>query len=316
MKNNENIMLSIIYLTYNVEDYVQQAMDSFLNQKTNFYFEIVVHDDASKDNTVKILQEYKKKFPDKIKLILQKENQHSKCNWPDDIILNYCSGKYIAFCDGDDYWCDENKLQTQVDFLESNHDYSLCAHAAQMTKEDGSYIEGKKMRPFDHDTDVDITDILAKWLFGTSSLVFRSSSRGKAPIPYRGDSINNDFALTAYLAFNGKVRYIDKTMSIYRTLAKNSTNVRYMNLEKNTLQNEKFAEMVKRMDKYSNYKYHKILSTHYNNILYGTLLKYPNFKLAKKANIFNKITLLSKLKLKLKLDIFPSLNNRKHMWDE
>ena len=126
----QDIMVSICCKTYNHENYIRQCLDGFLIQKTNFPIEIIVHDDASTDSTPHILHEYEKKYPELFHIIYQNENQYSKKGV--SIFLDYMfplmRGKYIAFCEGDDYWIDPLKLQKQVDFLESHPDYSMCCH--------------------------------------------------------------------------------------------------------------------------------------------------------------------------------------------
>ena len=120
--HNYDIKVSICCITFNQEEYISDALDSFLMQKTNFKYEIIIHDDASTDNTVKILKEYKQKYPDIIKLILQENNQYSLGEKVSVNAYNITTGKYIAICEGDDYLTDENKLQIQVDYLEGNKD--------------------------------------------------------------------------------------------------------------------------------------------------------------------------------------------------
>jgi glycosyltransferase involved in cell wall biosynthesis len=117
-------LVSICCITYNHEKYIQQCLEGFLIQKTTFLFEILIHDDASTDRTADIIREYETKYPDIIKPIYQTENQYSKgvivsavYNWP------RAKGKYIALCEGDDYWIDSYKLQKQVDFMEANPEY-------------------------------------------------------------------------------------------------------------------------------------------------------------------------------------------------
>lgn len=113
-----NPLVSISCITYNHVSYIRQCLDGFLMQKTDFPFEIVVHDDASTDKTAEIVREYEKKYPNIIKPIYELENQYSKPGISiNDITFPYLRGKYIALCEGDDYWIDENKLQMQVDFL-------------------------------------------------------------------------------------------------------------------------------------------------------------------------------------------------------
>ncbi len=126
MKNE--ITVSIICDTYNHEKYISQCLEGFLMQKTNFNIEILIHDDASTDNTATIIREYEAKHPDIIKPIYQTENQYSKHKsgyiWR-TIQFPRAKGKYVALCEGDDYWTDPLKLQKQVDFLEANEDYGL-----------------------------------------------------------------------------------------------------------------------------------------------------------------------------------------------
>lgn len=120
------LMVTIRCITYNHEPYIRQCLEGFVMQKTNFRFEAIVHDDASTDGTAAIIREYAEKYPDIIKPIYETENQYSKHDGSLQRIMDeHTHGKYIAFCEGDDYWTDSLKLQKQVDFLEDNLDYSL-----------------------------------------------------------------------------------------------------------------------------------------------------------------------------------------------
>ena len=116
-------LVSINCITYNHKQYIRDAIEGFLMQITNFPVEILIHDDASTDGTVEIIREYEKQYPWLIKPVYQTENQYSKHNSfisISKIQYGRALGKYIAFCEGDDYWTDHYKLQKQVDFLESN----------------------------------------------------------------------------------------------------------------------------------------------------------------------------------------------------
>ena len=125
-------MVSICCLTYNHAPYVRKCLDGFLMQQVDFPIEIIIHDDASADGTQNILREYQKKYPDLFHLILQTENQYSKGKQVAmEFLFPKVKGKYIAFCEGDDYWTDSHKLQKQVDFLEAHPDHSLCCHATK-----------------------------------------------------------------------------------------------------------------------------------------------------------------------------------------
>ncbi|MDR2410234.1 MAG: glycosyltransferase [Bacteroidales bacterium] len=134
-------LVSVDCTTYNHATYIRQCLDGFVMQKTNFPIEIIVHDDASTDGTADIIREYEAKYPNLIKPIYQSENQYSKgVNVWYTYVRPMMKGKYIAFCNGDDYWTDPLKLQKQVDFLESHSEYSLCT-SGYMINKNGVMIE-------------------------------------------------------------------------------------------------------------------------------------------------------------------------------
>lgn len=116
-------IVSVFVMTYNHELFIEQSLEGILMQKTNFDVEIVVGEDCSTDNTRKIVLNYANKYPGKFKLLLHKQNIGALAN--QNAVFQSCTGKYIAFCEGDDYWTDPLKLQKQVDFLEANEDYGL-----------------------------------------------------------------------------------------------------------------------------------------------------------------------------------------------
>jgi len=119
-------VVSIACLAYNHGGFIRDALESFLDQETTFKVEILIHDDASSDDTAEIIREYETEWPQLFSVIYQEENQYSKGNQPGDLNLRRALGKYIALCEGDDYWTDPLKLQKQVGFLEDHPDYSVC----------------------------------------------------------------------------------------------------------------------------------------------------------------------------------------------
>lgn len=123
--NSKSVKLSICCLTYNHQDFIAKCLDGFLMQKTDFDFEILIHEDASTDKTASIIRSYQEKYPGRIDCVFQTENQFFKINALTDILFKKAQGDYIAFCDGDDYWTDPYKLQKQVDFLDNNPDYVI-----------------------------------------------------------------------------------------------------------------------------------------------------------------------------------------------
>ncbi|WP_184549862.1 glycosyltransferase [Mucilaginibacter sp. FT3.2] len=135
---NENFMVSVSCTTYNQDKFITQTIESFLMQQTNFPFEIVVGDDCSTDGTSAILQSFKQQYPDKIKVISANKNGGAHQNTINT--LHACTGKYIALCDGDDYWTNPLKLQKQVDFLEQNPEYVICCHYTCVVDTDGNTL--------------------------------------------------------------------------------------------------------------------------------------------------------------------------------
>ena len=138
MSENEEIcpLVSVVCTTYNHEKYIRQCLDGFVMQKTTFPIEIIVHDDASTDDTVRIVKEYEEKYPNLFNNIYRTENWYSRGKdiWG-YLFDQKARGKYIALCEGDDYWIDPYKLQKQVDFLEGHPEYSMCFHNAMVHRE-------------------------------------------------------------------------------------------------------------------------------------------------------------------------------------
>jgi glycosyltransferase involved in cell wall biosynthesis len=139
MINSSNpITVSICCITYNHEPYIGQALNGFLMQKTNFNVEILIGEDCSTDSTKVVIEEYCRKYPGKIKLITYEHNVGSIKNHINT--MRHASGKYIAMCDGDDFWTDPLKLQKQVDFLESNPEYVICCHYTKVIDENEKVV--------------------------------------------------------------------------------------------------------------------------------------------------------------------------------
>ena len=140
---NDNILVSINCIAYNHEKYIAQAIESFLMQITDFKYEILIHDDASTDNTAKIIKEYERKYPEIIKVIYQKKNQYSQGKKVSLFNVKRARGKYIAVCEGDDYWTDRHKLQKQVNYMENNPECGLCFRTVSIFDDKSQKIIGK-----------------------------------------------------------------------------------------------------------------------------------------------------------------------------
>jgi glycosyltransferase involved in cell wall biosynthesis len=204
-------LVSICCLTFNHVNFIRQCLDGFMLQKCEFEFEVLIHDDASTDATVNIIHEYENKFPQIIKPIYQIENQYSKGIKPTFAYnLPRAKGKYIAFCEGDDYWTDPLKLQKQVDFLEKNESFVFCGHDVAIRSEYLNSITDK----FEYKKSI---IKLKDCIFGppthTSSWVFK-----KIDIPEKifKSVIAGDDALMCFLASKGDGYYLQETMGVYR----------------------------------------------------------------------------------------------------
>lgn len=214
MNETNTPLVSIRCITYNHEKYIRDALEGFVMQKTNFKFEAIVHDDASTDNTAAIIQEYAEKYPDIIKPIFEKENQYSKHDGSLTRILNEaCKGKYIAFCEGDDYWTDPYKLQKQVDFLESHPDYMMCFTRAKVIYE--TNYNTKFHFDKTENRDYSATELLETWIIPTASNVYRKEIY---TYKIKGEQrfISGDIKLYLNAASMGKVRGMSDYTSVYR----------------------------------------------------------------------------------------------------
>lgn len=206
-------LVSICCITFNHESYIEQALDGFLLQKTEFPLEILIHDDASTDKTADIIKEYEKKYPKLIKPILQTENQYSKGVDVFRLNAQRAKGKYIAICEGDDYWTDPQKLQIQVDFLEVYTDYTLCFHAADVKKEDKLFCHSEA--PYVQDREYTATELLENWIAPTASFVLRKDVLDY-PEKHPERFVVGDTIIVLKSLALGKVRGFSKKMSVYR----------------------------------------------------------------------------------------------------
>ncbi len=218
-KDTKPLMVTIQCCTYNHEPYIRECLNGFVIQKTDFCFEAIVHDDASTDGTAAIVREYAEKYPDIIKPLLETENQYSKKDGSLNRIMDeHTHGKYIAICEGDDYWTDPLKLQKQVNFLESHPDYG-------MVHTDYDFVKGRR-KHFKEKKDEDgrwfpriITENLP---IGTLTVMFRKELYDKIPKLYSDKKWPMaDLPLWCELASVGKIKYLPVVTSKYRLL-KNS----------------------------------------------------------------------------------------------
>lgn len=208
-------VVSICCATYNHVHFIRQCLDGFVMQKTDFPFEVLIHDDASTDGTQDIIREYEAKYPDIIKPIYQKENQYSK-GVRVSLVYNYSRvrGKYVALCEGDDYWTDPYKLQKQVDFLENHPDYVMCSHQFnQYWQADGRLEEIAD--PHFKGADYDLLNLIGgRWLTQTLTVMYRRSALNLQEYEKYGMSM--DMILFYALLKQGKGYCFPDVMAVYR----------------------------------------------------------------------------------------------------
>lgn len=210
-----DLLVSICCMTYNHAAFVRQCLDGFMMQKCSFNFEVLIHDDASTDGTQDIIREYEMKYPDIIKPIYQKENQYSKGIDPG---LKYnaprAKGKYIALCEGDDYWTDPYKLQKQVDFLESHPDYVMCSHRFNQYIQDKNLLEEENDLTF-QGADYDLKNLIGgKWLTQTLTVMYRCDALDLCL--YNAYKVSQDVILFYVLLKKGKGYCLPDIMGVYR----------------------------------------------------------------------------------------------------
>lgn len=217
-----SIKVSICCITYNQSKYIRKTIEGFLKQRTNFKFDVVIHDDASTDDTASIILEYSKKYPDIIKPIIQKENKYSLGGGIiEKYVFPYLTGEYIAFCEGDDYWTDENKLQKQVDILDSDSTIGLCYAKARKYEENtgefGDVIgaEVKSLRSLiERNTIPTLTSLIRYDLYNKYIHEIRPSEhRWKM----------GDYPMWLWIYINSRIVFIDEIVGVYRVISNSAS---------------------------------------------------------------------------------------------
>ena len=206
--------VSVFILTYNQEQYIAQTLESILSQKTNFNFQLVIGEDCSTDATRTICEKYAEKFPDKIKLLPKLKNNIG-------LIANYirkfkeCDGKYVAICDGDDYWIDDLKLQKQVDFLEQNKGYDMVYTAYQRLYPNSDlknylYHLDKKILGFE--------DLIIDNFIASVTVLFRNQQSKEAQLPswIRNYPFGDWPTYLWTIKDGGKIHYMHDVTAVYR----------------------------------------------------------------------------------------------------
>lgn len=258
----KQIEVTVCCTTYNHAKYMRMCLDSLVSQRTSFRYEIIIHDDCSSDGTQDIIKEYCTKYPKLIVPILQEENQFSKGKTSFDFYYPLVKGKYVSFCEGDDFWCDSEKLQKQFDALEEYQSCSICVHNIKDVDNESNALKTGFPRCFLPEGIISAADYIhlelveCRWLFQTSSFFIRKEifderyKLGRLGLPV------GDLALVLFSLNSGSCYYIKQTMSCYR---RNVGFVASINSkkEKEIKHYKELIDGYERFDEYYNYKYHK-----------------------------------------------------------
>lgn len=254
-------LVSIRTSTYNHEKYIRQCIEGILMQKTDFPFEYIIGEDCSTDGTMAIVREYAQKYPDVIRVVTDDVNVGMRANGLR--CIERCRGKYMAICEGDDWWTDPHKLQKQVDFLESHPDYLMCTTSySSFRMKDGQVKEGVKDG---QGRDITLRSLMKKNRIGTLTVMYRKDilSRFEEEVrPVMPNFRMGDITLWLYMAHEGKIHELPCTTAMYRILENSASHS-----DDFTKQYEFYVEASRLRLWMNNY-----LGTHYSMMIWARLL--------------------------------------------
>lgn len=256
---DREIMVSVICNAYNHEKYIASALEGFVMQKTDFPFEVLVHDDASNDATADIIRSYAERYPELIFPIYQQENQYSRGG---AISRRFqfprARGKYIALCEGDDYWTDPCKLQKQFDAMERHPEVDMCAHATSV-ESNGSIVAATSRA--EQERVFSLAEVIdgGGSFVSTASVFYRKTlEEGEYP-PFR-QITSFDYVMQIHGALRGGLLYLPDTMAVYRRATENSWTVRMRkDTGKSAQHRRKVAAMLSQLDVDTRYRYTDII---------------------------------------------------------
>ena len=323
----DKIVVSICCITYNQEQYIKDAIESFINQKTSFKYEIIIHDDASTDNTVNIIKEYKEKYPDIIKIICEEENQYALGNWTLIKTCREAKGKYIAICEGDDFWTDENKLQMQVEYLEKNPTCTFCFHNAMIldmktnTMTDKFVPQNDRLKKYlKSDNIYNVEELELLGFIPTASFMFRTESLSKLPEWFEKCFVQ-DWPLKLVMTSFGYGYFIDKPMSAYRKNAEGSVTNSNAKKEKENADGKIYIldrkqEFIDWMDEFTEGKYVEVFDLRRKQYQVERLIAQGKNKEIMENGYLKQLSIPQKIKYLLKMycpnivDLLKKIENR------
>lgn len=251
-----DIQVTVRCITYNHVAYIEQCLTSLVSQKTTFSYEVLVFDDASTDGTSDIVRRFAEEYPNIIVPVIHSSNHYSRGIDTDEGFLDLAKGKYVAFCEGDDYWCSDDKLQEQFDYMESHPDCRLHCHAVAEFDDQKQKIACIR-KASDTEADVSLERVLFNFTsFGTNSMMYRRVDH-ELPKAFRGWGVG-DYPRFIYSKLAGNIHYSTDIMSAYRTNVPGSWTSRNRSLSAKKRSTEMIAEGLHRADEYSGLEYHEL----------------------------------------------------------
>lgn len=295
--------ITVLVMTYNHVNYISQALDSILCQKCEVDFDILIHDDCSNDGTYELLMDYKERNPDKIRIIRQSERRFLNDGF-NMMLYKYVvpniDSKYVAYCDGDDYWINENKLQIQYSFMETHPEYSLCCHCAYQLKNNND-MSSKWF--INDERDLDISDFINDKpgvCVATSSIFIKSTVLCNFP-NWRKQYPVEDVPMLMLSAMMGKIYRFKDVMCVYRQFSQGSWSSQNSGSKNRMIKHLKeMSESLKHFDQETDNYYHSMVVIQLNFYSFRIALlnnDYKNIFDKNNRKHFNKLEKKEKMKL-------------------
>ncbi len=306
--------ITVVVMTYNHVDYIKQALDSILSQKIDIDFDILIHDDCSDDGTYQVLLDFQRKYSKKIKIIREESRKFVTEGFNMMIynhVVPHISSKYVAYCDGDDYWCDELKLQKQYQFMELHPDYSMCFHSAYQLRINGDMSSKWFIK---EEGDIGLKDLICEKAgipIATSSF-FAKANVFKKFTDWRKAYSVEDLPLYLTAALEGKIHRLQDIMCVYRQFSVGSwSSLNQGDINRLAAHQKNLIAGAKLFDEQTNHKYHDLVINHIEGCEFRTALLKRNFKIIfsmKNKRFVKQLSRRERLSLKLQYR-WPCLYN-------
>jgi len=265
-------LVDVLMPVYNHEHFIERAIQGVVSQETTFKFRLLIGEDGSKDGSRQIIEKYHKQYPEIIFPFYREKNLGAHEN--SRLLFNEMRSKYIAICEGDDYWTNPKKLQRQVSFLEAHPDIAMSSHNTHVLLADGTtylYNRDRKYADGPPEKVYSIENYIIKDFFHASAIVFRREKLKDFPNWFR-EAFGGDYFLVLLTSMNGGIHYINESMSVYRIHGNSISN--YSTREEIA---KNFDKHFTKFDEYSNYKYHKVIEGKRFSFRYNFHYYHPNY---------------------------------------